>query len=399
MTPPNLRLLDPSDRLSISINAHDGPLLAQNLIERSQRRRPTLNSGPTPEVSAGNAPVAPVVPVPTQPANPATDSFVIRPSARLSLGGGAVFNPGVAVGFSDGPFAIGQVGIGYGVGLYKQNYFLDFDVVASMGIHSRDFPISPWTAPLGAGLQVFYLSAVASFRIGGRVDSLGVYGLIGGGFLAGFDYAPDEASGILRAGGGVSFNTNSIHPFSLEVGVDISHMGVMSSVLLLGMSFGTSSQNNNPRQNSNDTNTNQIAVPQPVRTTENTLPTEAPAPVHIQNDHIEINQRIEFDFNRSEIRPESYPLLNQIADLIRQHPEIRRLEIQGHADDRGTDEYNLSLSSERAAAVGAYLSQRGIGSCTLFYHGYGRTRPLVQGTSDEARSRNRRVEFVILQTN
>ncbi|HWE27952.1 MAG TPA: OmpA family protein, partial [Polyangia bacterium] len=73
------------------------------------------------------------------------------------------------------------------------------------------------------------------------------------------------------------------------------------------------------------------------------------------------------------------------------------VEIQGHADERGNDDYNMRLTEDRAAAVKQYLIGKGIDADRLQSHGYGETKPLCKQHSEACWSKNRRVEFVILR--
>jgi flagellar motor protein MotB len=105
---------------------------------------------------------------------------------------------------------------------------------------------------------------------------------------------------------------------------------------------------------------------------------------------------IEFDYDQATIRPSSLPLLERIAQAMKAHPTLV-LEVRGHTDDRGSDEYNLRLSQRRAEAVVDALVRMGIDRARLRAVGYGKSRPLVDNTSEENRARNRRTEFVIIK--
>jgi outer membrane protein OmpA-like peptidoglycan-associated protein len=95
---------------------------------------------------------------------------------------------------------------------------------------------------------------------------------------------------------------------------------------------------------------------------------------------------------------ESDPLLDAIAATIEGNPHLLFLEVQGHADDRGADAYNIALTRDRAAAVVQALTQRGIAASRLRSGGYGERCPLERGTSDAARAANRRVQIKVLRT-
>jgi outer membrane protein OmpA-like peptidoglycan-associated protein len=121
------------------------------------------------------------------------------------------------------------------------------------------------------------------------------------------------------------------------------------------------------------------------------------ATVIIQGDRIVILQKVYFDSDSATIKSQSYAVLNAVADTVVKHPDITLLRIDGHTDDSGNAKRNRKLSRKRALAVATYLSKRGVASSRMKAAGFGESRPLMDGKSDEARSRNRRVEFKILE--
>jgi len=105
---------------------------------------------------------------------------------------------------------------------------------------------------------------------------------------------------------------------------------------------------------------------------------------------------IYFDFNKSTIKPESYAVLDEAAKILKENPSIR-VEIQGHTDSVGSDEYNQKLSEARAAAVVSYfVVNHQIDTRRLVARGYGESMPIASNSSEAGRELNRRVEFVIL---
>lgn len=107
-----------------------------------------------------------------------------------------------------------------------------------------------------------------------------------------------------------------------------------------------------------------------------------------------VNLDIKFDFDKATIRAESYPLLDSLADAMKS-PELagRKIIIAGHTDARGDEKYNLSLSKRRADAVKGYLvSKQGLSAGRIETVGYGKSRPLTTGTTEEDMQMNRRVE-------
>jgi outer membrane protein OmpA-like peptidoglycan-associated protein len=115
--------------------------------------------------------------------------------------------------------------------------------------------------------------------------------------------------------------------------------------------------------------------------------------VEVTSTGIVIHQTIYFEFNRAVIRPVSFPILDTVAQVMRDFPDIT-IEIQGHTDSRGNDAYNMRLSGERAASVLQYLLQQGVAAQRMTSAGFGETRPIDSNRTPAGRARNRRVEFV-----
>lgn len=103
---------------------------------------------------------------------------------------------------------------------------------------------------------------------------------------------------------------------------------------------------------------------------------------------------IQFDFGSAEIKPESYPYLNELSQILKNTGA--NIKINGHTDNMGTDEYNMQLSADRAKSVLDYLVGQGMSLEKLSYEGYGFHRPISTNETEEGRFLNRRVEFEIL---
>lgn len=114
--------------------------------------------------------------------------------------------------------------------------------------------------------------------------------------------------------------------------------------------------------------------------------------VVITDDAITISQKIHFEFNRAVIRAVSNEILNTVAQVLNDFPDVT-LEIQGHTDSRGRDAYNERLSQQRADAVREYLVGQGIAPNRLTSRGYGEARPIDSNRTSAGRAANRRVEF------
>jgi len=110
-----------------------------------------------------------------------------------------------------------------------------------------------------------------------------------------------------------------------------------------------------------------------------------------------ITLKVLFDFNKATIKPESYRVLDEAAQILKDNPKIS-VEIQGHTDNIGSDAYNQKLSERRAQAVANYfIAQHGIDPKRLKAVGYGESRPIASNDTEEGRALNRRVEFVIIR--
>jgi outer membrane protein OmpA-like peptidoglycan-associated protein len=101
---------------------------------------------------------------------------------------------------------------------------------------------------------------------------------------------------------------------------------------------------------------------------------------------------VNFDFNKSNLRPDSEPVLRSVLQLFTATPSFRA-EVGGHTDNIGAPDYNMKLSGERAAAVKAWLVAHGVAADRVTSRGYGDTRPLVPNDTDADRFKNRRVEL------
>ncbi len=114
-------------------------------------------------------------------------------------------------------------------------------------------------------------------------------------------------------------------------------------------------------------------------------------------DKIEILEKVFFDTGRATIRPESFALLDDVAAILIEYPDITRVRIEGHTDSQGSSKVNRRLSTERAESVRVYLVNRGVDGARLEAIGYGPDRPLDPARTPAAYDMNRRVEFVIVE--
>ena len=117
--------------------------------------------------------------------------------------------------------------------------------------------------------------------------------------------------------------------------------------------------------------------------------------VVITRDKIFIKEKVYFDTGKSRIQPRSFSLLDQVAQILVEHPDVKRVVVEGHTDSRGKVETNRKLSQDRADAVKVYLVKKGVEVQRLESKGYGPDRSVADNGTAEGREQNRRVEFVI----
>lgn len=107
-------------------------------------------------------------------------------------------------------------------------------------------------------------------------------------------------------------------------------------------------------------------------------------------------KNIYFDFNETTLKKESFTELNKVVDFLKQNPTVE-IEIAGHTDNKGTDDYNANLSQGRSQSVVDYITGQGIENFRLTAHGYGESKPIDTNDTDEGRANNRRVEFTVVK--
>ena len=102
-----------------------------------------------------------------------------------------------------------------------------------------------------------------------------------------------------------------------------------------------------------------------------------------------------FDFNKSNIRSDARPILDEAIRTLQEERHIR-VSVEGHTDAIGSDAYNQRLSERRAGSVADYLSRGGISRSRMSTIGYGESRPVASNDTDDGRAQNRRVELRIV---
>ncbi|MGK4008074.1 OmpA family protein [Sorangium sp. So ce1036] len=122
-----------------------------------------------------------------------------------------------------------------------------------------------------------------------------------------------------------------------------------------------------------------------------------PVAVRVTETEIVILQQVQFAFGKATIKKESDELLDEVAGVLNDHPEILQVEVQGHTDNRGTRQFNTRLSQARAESVVKALVARGIAPERMVAKGYGPDVPLADNKTEAGRQQNRRVQFNITE--
>ena len=120
-----------------------------------------------------------------------------------------------------------------------------------------------------------------------------------------------------------------------------------------------------------------------------------PTTTTVTRDRIDLGGKIYFETAKDVIKPESYGLLEDVATIMSEYPEIRKIRIEGHTDNRGSASYNQQLSDARAASVARFLAERGVDPDRLSSIGYGEEKPVDARNNERAWAKNRRVDFFV----
>jgi OOP family OmpA-OmpF porin len=127
-------------------------------------------------------------------------------------------------------------------------------------------------------------------------------------------------------------------------------------------------------------------------------PPKPPPRVELRDNKIEFKEKIQFEVSKAIIKPESFSLLKEIADVIKQNPQVKKISIEGHASAEGQAAFNKRLSDDRSKAVMEHLVKKeGIDAARLTAKGWGVEKPIADNATEEGREKNRRVEFLVIE--
>jgi outer membrane protein OmpA-like peptidoglycan-associated protein len=111
---------------------------------------------------------------------------------------------------------------------------------------------------------------------------------------------------------------------------------------------------------------------------------------------IELKRQVHFATAKSKILPDSFELLDEVVEVLQKNPQIKKMRVEGHTDNKGKAPKNIVLSKARAKAVYDYLVGKGIDAGRMESEGFGQTCPIAPNTTDEGREKNRRTDFYIV---
>ncbi len=126
-------------------------------------------------------------------------------------------------------------------------------------------------------------------------------------------------------------------------------------------------------------------------------PPEPPPTAKLGTEKIELSETVQFETDSAVLVERSKQLLDDVVREMNEHPEVKRIQIEGHTDSVASHKHNMKLSQERIASVRAYLIGKGIPAKRLTTKAFGETKPIASNKTEEGRAKNRRVDFRILK--
>lgn len=124
-------------------------------------------------------------------------------------------------------------------------------------------------------------------------------------------------------------------------------------------------------------------------------PPPGPDKIILTPSNIAIIDKIQFETGKADLKPVSFPVLDEVVKVLKSNPQIKEVDVEGHTDSTGTADINRKLSQGRAESCVKYIQSKGVKGVSLTPKGYGPDRPIADNTTEEGREANRRVEFLI----
>jgi len=133
----------------------------------------------------------------------------------------------------------------------------------------------------------------------------------------------------------------------------------------------------------------------PVMEIKATRPPPGPDRVVLTPSNIAIMDKVQFELGKADLKPVSFPLLDEVVTVMKQNPQIELVHVEGHTDSTGSPDFNRKLSQQRAESVVKYIASKGIKKSRLESKGFGPDRPIADNATEPGQEANRRVEFNI----
>jgi len=124
---------------------------------------------------------------------------------------------------------------------------------------------------------------------------------------------------------------------------------------------------------------------------------EPPPKADLAAEKIDLSETVQFDEDSSTLLPRSKELLDDVARVLTEHPEVNKIQIEGHTDSLAGPKHNMKLSKDRVESVKAYLVEKGVDAKRLGTKAFGESKPIADNKTDEGRAKNRRVDFRIVK--
>jgi len=137
--------------------------------------------------------------------------------------------------------------------------------------------------------------------------------------------------------------------------------------------------------------------PFPVMDVKAERPPPGPARVVLTASNIAIMDKVQFETGKADLKPVSHALLDEVAKMLKDNPQVELISVEGHTDSTGSPDFNRKLSQQRAESVAKYMSSKGVKASRMEPKGFGPDRPIADNETDPGREANRRVEFNILK--
>jgi outer membrane protein OmpA-like peptidoglycan-associated protein len=139
--------------------------------------------------------------------------------------------------------------------------------------------------------------------------------------------------------------------------------------------------------------------PEPVKPEPEPEPAPPPPKAEMKTAHIELSETVQFETDSAVLLDRSKTLLDEVVQAMNDHPEVKRVLVEGYTDAVASKSHNQKLSEQRVASVKAYLVEKGIDAKRLKTKGFGESHPIGSNKTEEGRAKNRRVEFKVLERN